>query len=155
MPAQFTAFPAYVVYDRTYTATMTMVDSNLRGTAPPATLTNTMNYIIDRDADTYFEMNSVGSSGDGGAINYSVVWDIGKIVWNCQVSAKYSRVQGNNCYLETSTDGTNWTILQQTTATIDASYLSMRLRYVRIRFLNDVAGACQGKFYEVKIMGSD
>lgn len=156
MAARINNFPANLVYDKTRSAGLTFIDDNQRGTNPPATLTGVIGNVKDRDLTSVFTMDSVGSSGDGGAINYSVVMDCGSLIWNATVSAKYFRTNGNNCYMEYSFDNVTWYILHQTDNGSTSPYVhqTMALRYFRVRFLNDVSGACTGSVYEMSVSGS-
>lgn len=158
MGARINNFPVYAVYDRTYTADITTEVVNT-WSSPVNAITGTTQDTRDKDLATYLGWTNAGSSGSGSNnASYSVIYDFGKVIWNTQIYAKFDGNAdlgfGGGTLVSVSTNGVDWTDIDNTPGLQTSNYFVMNMRYLRFKaYITDAIGFL--KVYEVKVMGSD
>jgi len=158
MGSKLNQVPAYVVYDRSFDATITTIPLYNSVDLTEGTKGNSR----DSNLTTYYETNATCPDLSNGGTQ--TTWDIGKIVFNGQVSYSidYTTNGGWNSqlYLDYSTDAITWTnIITDTTTTTKNKYASLvvpAIRYLRSQYYSGshAGQVFNTKFNEVRIMGS-
>jgi len=163
MPAIFTSFPSYVVFDRTYGAIIT--SNYAAGASPPYTESGTKQNIIDRDLTTAYSVSRLSND----------VWlkiDYNQIIWNATFFIKYHLLGGwdetggvkEKVYLQISTDDSTWTTLDENISVTGVTRAELNkttgysvpcLRYLRAYAEGSSAGKTNlAEISECHLMGS-
>ena len=163
MSARINNFPAYVVYDRSFSSTNTITGTLLNG------ITGEEGFIRDGDLSTAYEINTAGGLLESQEVYYTI--DYGKVLMNIQLSYKigfaYNRNGGTGNAqwdIEYSQDDITYTTIDSGSVTANGgielhtgsqTYLSAR--YVRVHILTPSTGNPSNSktyIYELRLMGS-
>lgn len=146
MAARINNVPAYVVYDKTYTASITASFTGFNSTS------GTENNLIDKDLTTYMEGVFLGGAGNP---TMDIIFDFQKSLWNVLMYLDYDLNNGDTRYVAHSTDGVSWTTLDNSSSNrVSTAFTAMTLRYLRF-YSTRLNAPLSCKVYELKLMGSD
>jgi len=159
MPARLNPYPAYMIYDRSFSETVTTV-----GTDDFVNLV-TGNVGLSRDGDiTTAYTCSVQRNNSPSTGGLTTLFTFPLLYLNCQLSYKIkftnsSAIISANAVIEYSEDGISWTNLSNdnfvSTLTKTNSLVAFGVKYFRVHFESTAnPQTLTIDFYEVRLMGS-
>lgn len=151
MGARIQNTPNYVVYDQSYSQSVSVASS---GGANGAVMAGSPAEVIDKDLSTFYQYGKITTAANG---DYDIIIDYGRPIWNATLWIKCG-AQGNTKTLDYSSDGSSWTTQQAdgtfTGDPVTFNFNLLTFQYLRLRAHKTSGTDAWVKIYECRLMGS-